>query len=235
MAEPVEPVPEKPPPERARHRRTGATASDAEPPRLAARSVYSRCVGTLKIVLPALAVAIVLLVLAWPSLVPEDSRFRIGLSDLTPEATDELSMVNPLFQGRDNQDRPFSIVAEKARRAPDGKQHITLEQPQADITLADGAWVALSADTGAYDRRAKTLVLRGNVSLFHDQGFEMHTSRAQIDLAEGSARSDSVVEGHGPAGTLSAQGFQVRDQGQTIVFTGNSRLIVRGQDAEDSS
>ncbi len=231
MADPAEPAPEEPAP---RRRRTATATADAKPPRFAARSAYSRFVATMKVVLPALAVAIILLVLAWPRLVPDDSRFRIGLSDLSPGAADTLSMVKPRFRGRDSHDRPFTIVAQKATQLAADSTHITLDRPEADITLADGAWVALTADSGTYRRQAKTLALSGNVSLFHDQGFEMHTTRAQIDLGEGSAHSDSPVEGHGPAGVLSAQGFRVRDQGRTIVFTGESRLVVRGGAGEGS-
>ncbi len=232
MADPAETAPPNSTPER-RGRRSHPD-SETEPPRFAARSTYSRFVATMKVVLPALAVAIILLVLVWPRIVPEDSRFRIGLSELGPGAADNLSMVNPRFQGRDNRDRPFTIVAQKATQVADDTKRITLDRPEADITLADGAWVALTADSGVYHRQDKTLDLRGHVSLFHDQGFEMHTTRVQIDLASAAAHSDSPVEGHGPAGTLNAQGFRVRDQGQTIVLTGKSRLVVRGSDTERS-
>jgi lipopolysaccharide export system protein LptC len=180
----------------------------------------------MKIILPALAVGIVLLVLVWPRIMPDESQFRIGLSDLAPESGDALSMINPRFQGRDSQNRPFSIVAEKATQPADGARAINLAQPKADITLADGAWVALTADSGVYHRDTKTLDLSGHVSLFHDRGFELRTTAAQVDLRTGNARGDAPVEGQGPAGTLSAQGFRLEDGGQTIVFTGRSELTV---------
>lgn len=196
------------------------------PPRFSTRSAYSRFVGAMKIVLPALAVGIVLLVLVWPRVMPDESRFRIGLSDLTPESADTLSMVNPRFQGRDRQDRPFSIVARKATQAAQNADTVKLDQPKADITLADGAWVALTARSGVYHRDTKTLDLNGNISLFHDRGFELRTTEAHIDLRTGNAHGDAPVQGQGPAGTLKAQGFRLENGGETIVFTGRSRLTM---------
>jgi lipopolysaccharide export system protein LptC len=225
MAHPAQ-TPSQPAPRRGAGGRPSDPADATRPPRFSTQSAYSRFVGAMKIVLPALAVGIVLLVLVWPRIVPDDSQFRIGLSDLAPDSADTLSMINPRFQGRDGQNRPFSIVAEKATQAAEGAKQVELTQPKADITLADGAWVALTAAAGVYHRDTKTLDLNGNVSLFHDRGFELRTARAHIDLRTGNARGDAPVQGQGPSGRLTAQGFRLEDGGQTIVFTGDSRLTI---------
>ena len=194
------------------------------PPRLSRRSGYSLFVGAMKVILPALAVGILLLVLVWPSLMPEDTRFRIGLSDLGPEGGGELSMINPRFQGRDKAGRPFSVVAERATQPSEEGGRVELTAPKADITLADGAWLILGARAGTYHREREVVNLRGDVSLFHDRGFEVHTARARLDLAAGEASSDSPVSGHGPAGRLEAEGFRLYDGGRRIVLLGRSRL-----------
>jgi lipopolysaccharide export system protein LptC len=164
---------------------------------------------------------------------PDDSRFRLGLSDLSPSDAGNLSMVNPRFQGRDADDRPFSIVAERATQPTSGASRIDLKAPKADITLKDGAWLALSADDGVYQRKTETLDLAGHVNLFHDRGFELRTEQAHVDLKAGRARSDTAVDGQGPAGHLQAEGFRVLDRGQTIVFTGRSKLTVYADQIED--
>lgn len=205
----------------------------SRPPRLSGRSGYSLFVGTLKVVLPALAVGMMLLVLVWPRLAPDEGGLRIGLSDLNPDGSGDLDMVNPRFQGRDTENRPFSIVAAKATQRAGGTDRIDLEAPKADITLEQGAWMALSANTGVYDRAGERLDLAGNVSLFHDRGFEMHTQTARIDLNAGVARSDAPVAGQGPAGHLEAQGFRLSQDGARIHFLGRSRLTVYPETLED--
>jgi lipopolysaccharide export system protein LptC len=238
MAEPAETDRDTAPsrPARAKRRlgrRRDRVAPEARPPRLSTRSGYSLFVSTMKVVLPALAVAIVLLVLVWPRIMPDDPRFRVGLSDLSPDAAGSLSMIKPRFQGRDNRDRPFSIVADKATQPEDGANRIDLQNPKADITLADQAWLAVTADSGTYRRDRKLLDLRGHVNLFHDQGFQMQTEATHVDLAAGEARGDTPISVQGPAGHLEAEGFRVLDRGETIIFTGRSKLTVYASQFED--
>lgn len=211
-----------------------------QPPRLSVGNGYSFFVGTLKVVLPAVLAAMILLILAWPRIAPEDSGFRMGIDDLGPDDADTLTMVNPRYQGRDEQNRPFTVTAQEAQQARSSPGAVALERPQADITLKDDGWLALEAREGHYQREAQHLSLSRNVSLFHDHGFEMHTEKAEIDLKAGRAESDTAVTGQGPTGTIAAEGFRVEDKGERIFFTGKSRLVFdpdahSGESATDGS
>jgi lipopolysaccharide export system protein LptC len=101
---------------------------------------------------------------------------------------------------------------------------VNLEKLVADMTMSDGAWVAVTADNGVFHRDAGTVDLSGNVTLFHDTGLSFETDAATVDLKNDWARGDQPVEGQNPDGQLAAQGFEVRDNGQTIVFTGRAYL-----------
>ena len=101
---------------------------------------------------------------------------------------------------------------------------VNLQKLVADMTMGDGAWVAVTADNGIYHRDAGTVDLSGNVTLFHDTGLSFETDAATVDLKNDRARGDQPVEGQNPNGQLASQGFEVRDRGQTIVFTGRAWL-----------
>lgn len=202
-----------------------APAAD-QPPRFSGRNGYSRFVGLMKVVLPALAAGLVVLVIAWPQLNINSDRFRLGISHLGFGQPDNLSMVNARFNGIDEKNRPFTITADLATQSSENENLIALELPKADMTLQDGAWLALSARAGQYDQDREQLALNGDVSLFHDNGFEMHTESATIDLAGGVARGEAPVEGQGAPGMIAGEGFEVLDKGQRIIFTGKSRLLI---------
>ncbi len=72
----------------------------------------------------------------------------------------------------------------------------------------------------------EVLHLDGEVDLFHDTGFEMHTPSATVDLKNGTAAGDQPVRGHGPTGALNAAGFRILDGGKRILFTGKARLVL---------
>lgn len=194
-------------------------------PRLSGLNRYSLFVNSMKVFLPALAAALIILVVAWPQLATDESSFQIEIIKNAAEQAKNLAMINAKYDGVDKNGQPFTVTADMATQLADQRTQIELQLPKADMTLDDGTWLALSAKVGNYDREAELLDLRGAVSLFHDRGFEMTTESAQVNLEEGTAQGDQAVEGHGPVGSLRAQGFQVLDRGSRIIFTGQSQMI----------
>ncbi len=198
--------------------------------RLAARRRYthgySRFVQMMKYLLPAVAMVLVALVAVWPHLTTKDNGFRIGFSALKARETGDPSMVNARYVGSDKNDQLFSITADLVRNAMMDAATVELVMPKADITLEDGSWLVLTAETGVFKRAAKTLELAGTVNLFHDSGYEFRTEKVTIDLDNGSALGTEPVEGQGPFGDLSGEGFVLRDKGKTIIFTGKARLFI---------
>ena len=56
-----------------------------------------------------------------------------------------------------------------------------------------------------------------------------HPKKRLRPFAAGTARGDKAVEGQGPFGHISAQGFEILDKGGRIVFSGKARLELRPQ------
>jgi lipopolysaccharide export system protein LptC len=177
-------------------------------------------------VLPLLAAGLIALLAFWSQIRIEEGRFRIGSASIAPTNIDRLSMVNPRFQGVDDQNRPFTVTAAEASQVKGNDDLIDLVHPQADITLANGNWMAVSADSGRYQRSTRQLRLDGKVSLFQDRGYELHVESIAVDFAAGSAVSDSAVMGQGPAGELSGEGLRIVDKGAVIELTGKSRVLL---------
>jgi lipopolysaccharide export system protein LptC len=197
-----------------------------QPPRLSLRNRYSIFVGLMKVVLPALAAALILLVIVWPQFTLNDSRVRLSVSKLAPEQAESLTMLNARYEGLDRNNQAYSVTADMATQSKSDEGLIELQLPKADITLDDGTWLALNARTGYYRRDSERLDLTGAVNLFHDQGFEMRTETAEVDLDKGVAKGDQDVEGQGTFGVVNAEGFRVVDRGGTIFFTGKTRLVL---------
>lgn len=193
---------------------------------------YSRFVGTMKVLLPVGAAILVGLVIIWPYLKPADGRFHIGFSSLVATEAERPNIVNPRLVGTDEKNQPFQITADLAKNFQLRKDFwqdaapVELEMPKADVTLKDGSWLVLTANTGLLVPTTKQLELDGQVNLFHDSGYELRTSHAVIDLDKGTAISKQPVEGQGPFGNINAAGLRMTDKGKNIVFTGKAKLIL---------
>jgi lipopolysaccharide export system protein LptC len=187
---------------------------------------YTRFVGMMKILLPSVAALLMGIVVIWPQISGRDERFRVSFSALSAKEVDALTMLNARFFGTDDRNQPFSVTADSATEASKGALAVELEAPKADLMANDGTWLALGADSGVYSRPSNTLDLIGNVNLYHDKGYELHTSSARADLKLGTAAGDDPVKGQGPFGTLESQGFRLYDRGSRINFLGKAKLVL---------
>lgn len=189
---------------------------------------YSYFVSLLKFLLPAAALTLTGLLLLWPQInpLPVKLGFKTGVS---VEDLENLRMLAPRMIGRDSQSQPYTVTAETATQAAGSSDVTDLVRPKGDIQLDSGAWVALTADTGKYNKQSQLLHLEGNVNVFHDAGYEIQTKTADVDLDKGNAQGDDPVVGQGPDSELQGEGFRLYNKGAKIVVTGKSRVVIHSR------
>jgi lipopolysaccharide export system protein LptC len=186
---------------------------------------HSRRVALLKLALPAIGVSLLLLVMAWPRVAPLFDRFRFAAIDLR-EAR-ELRMINPRYVGTDRDGRPFVITAAIGRQVPQRDDVMSLDQPVAHVQSHSGAKIVVTSDSGVYQTQTQYLDLFGNVIIKHEDGTTFVTSAARLDAANNAAEGSAPVEGHGPRGNITAQGFRIFDNGDITIFTGKSNMLLK--------
>lgn len=195
---------------------------------------YGRGARIAKITLPLLALGLAGLIFAWSQINPVITRFPISETELAPEEIDTITMANARFAGVDAEGRSFNVTADRAIQSVDDDQHIVLQRPKADIMLADGTKIAIRSDTGGLQRDTRILDLFGSVTLVQDGGYEFRTTKARIDLNGRTAAGDAIVEGHGPTGEIRADGFEITDRGERVVFRGRTRVLFRPEPDRDT-
>lgn len=193
--------------------------------RRAAGGGYSKFVVWTKVVLPFLALILVALVIAWPRIQGDDT-FQIGFAQVSLSGETEAGMDNARYVGTDENRQPFSVTADLGRILSETDGVVALELPKADLTLKDGTWLVMTANTGRYFQNESMLALKGGVNLFHDTGYEITTEILDVDLKAGGAKGDTPINGHGPFGELKAQGINLVDKGRVIYFTGPAQVIL---------
>jgi lipopolysaccharide export system protein LptC len=180
-------------------------------------------VGIAKLLLPATALALLVLLVIWPELYRDTDSGRLSYRRLTvlPESG-ELS--DPRYRGVDSGGRPYTITATRARQI--GQNRTDLVEPIADMTTESGAWVMLRASQGVYLPKDGQLDLAGEVTLYREDGMTVSTDTATFDLNEGVGSGAARIHAEGPFGALDAQGFAVVDKGAVMQFTGPGRLLL---------
>ena len=195
--------------------------------------LYGRFVGIAKILLPTIATALIAIVIVWPELSGGNSVFTLVPAKIDRSEAENLRMLNARFTGVDASRRPYTLTADSADQTDAKSADIALVAPKADILLGNGAWVALTATSGNFNRDRQLLELTGNVNLFHDSGYEFRTESAVFDLTAGDATGTEPVEGQGPFGHLKAEGFRIYNRGERVEFTGKSKLTINPEAGKD--
>ena len=101
-----------------------------------------------------------------------------------------------------------------------------LNSPEADFTTGAGAWVAVSASSGKFAREAQQVDLLGNVSFYHDSGYQFQTSAATVDFGEAIAWGTSPVTAKGVWADMEAAGFRISRDENRLEFAGPARLVL---------
>lgn len=192
---------------------------------------YGRFVGFMRILLPTVATALIIVVALWPQLSDQQHRYQITPAKVKDQSNQTLTMVNGVYTGVDEKQRPFTLTADSVKMASAEWSDVAMVGPKADILTQDGSWIAVTAKTGNYDRDAKILDLKGAVNLFHDSGYEFRTEAATVNMNAGNARGNEPVQGQGPFGNLKAQGFIIHNRGERIQFLGRSTLVLHPDQA----
>jgi len=187
----------------------------------------SQAVIWAKRLLPAAALVLLTILVIAPNLRMGAATDRVVYHPHAGSSAAQSSMQNAQYHGVDQRGQPFTLTADEANER--GADDVVLARPEGDITLNSGAWLMLKSDAGTFNQKADTLALRGNVTLYRNDGTIMTAPKAAIDLHDGTANSTDPVAAQGPFGTLNAaKGFKLSGRGTDVVFNGPVSLTLIG-------
>lgn len=204
----------------------GREAELRPPPRRFA-SRYSRFVDLMKFLLPATALVLGALVVLWPQLMGGYGGLIVPM--LVRDAVmvgDAMTMRQPRYSGQTRSAEPYEVVADTAVIDPAQPNRIHLNDLAAGLARQNAADIRLTAASGVYYRAIDKLALKGDIELTTSDGYRFQTERAQVSLARGRVYGDRRVRGSGPAGTLEADRFDIREGGAVLRFEGRVKVTV---------
>lgn len=139
--------------------------------------------------------------------------------------TDGKGIVDVTYSDVDEEGRPFSLSAESVRGGPDSERSLPPTEPDARLSLKDGAELTNEAETGTPDRAA-AVDLEGRVTPTHGLEVSARTSRARVQLQAGIAFGDQPVEGRAAFGAITGKGFLIAARGESIFVDGPAHPLI---------
>lgn len=150
-------------------------------------------------------------------------RNKVALID------ERLSVDNAMYRGRDDQGRPFSLLAGEAVQRSGAEGLVRMRDLVAQLLLTEGP-ARLSAEGGTYDINTETVAVDGAVRLNASDGYAMMARGVSVDLRARTMQGDAGVSGEVPAGTFSADTMRADLAARTLTLEGNARFtMIPGQ------
>jgi lipopolysaccharide export system protein LptC len=203
----------------------GTTPRRARTPPARGRS--SRLVELLRYLLPATALCLIALVVLWPQVIGGAGGLIAPIfANAEIAGTDVMLMSNPRYLGRTRDAEPYELTAASAYVDPKRPNRIHLDRLAAELAPANRRDLNLVALRGMYNRSADKLDLDGDIALTTSDGYRFETQSARIDLQNGLVIGEQPIQGFGPAGTLSADRFEIRDSGEVLRFEGRVKVTL---------
>ena len=188
---------------------------------------YSRFVTVMKRALPITAAALIAVVVIY-SFIPRQSDKLSMTWGQMGHIDNDLAMLKPKLTGADRKGRPFVITADAAIQEGPNVKRVRLKNVQADFTLDRSRWLNANATQGLVDMDKNTLALTGGIAVFSDDGYELHTARADVDLKKGAFVGPSEVTGQGPNGSLRADTFTFNQKTERLELNGHVLMTITG-------
>lgn len=192
---------------------------------------YSRFVSVMKKVLPFGALVLMAAVVAY-SVMPRHNDRMMAMQQSGNLARD-LTMTKSSFTGTDEKGNPFKITAAEVIQDPKSKNtRAELKQIDADMQFENGTWLNATAAHGWIDSETSILKLDGGISVYTDNGYELHTKSATAQIKANILEGFEGVKGHGPTGQFSADRFHFDRVKKQLNLSGHVHMTLYPQKAK---
>lgn len=192
---------------------------------------YTRFVIYSKWFLGVFALGLMGSLIAYPLLTKDRSGIRVSfnsgvITDASKASTPVMS--NPEYHGSGDKGQQYRVNGTRATQATPSL--IVIDQVDGQLVQPDGALTSLTAIRADYHQDEKKILLQGAVNVSNDKGYHFVTEEATVDTHTMDVVGDVPVRGNGPLGNLLASAFEIRENGNRLLFKrgslGQIKLVV---------
>lgn len=192
-----------------------------------AASRHTRAVRTLKIAIPAVAVAIGLATMLASYFNPLRmlDKLPVDISSLSVNGT-KITMEKPHLAGFTKDSRAYEVHAGTAAQDLTRPTIVELTDIRATLETQDKDKFSLNATTGEFDTKAELLTLDKGIVVKTASGYEGFLKDALVEMRKGRIVTDKPVTLKMLQGTLDAQRMEVSDNGNHMLFSGGIAMTL---------
>jgi lipopolysaccharide export system protein LptC len=136
----------------------------------------------------------------------------------TVEMPEQIAGSFARISGFDRENQPYVITSKRGYQDKETADLVHLEDLTGTFQRKSGQSFELLSNTGLYNVKAKEMDLEGNVRIVEKGRFTATMAKAHVELEKKNLVSNVPVVVEMDAGTISANGLQVSNDGNNIKF-----------------
>jgi lipopolysaccharide export system protein LptC len=148
---------------------------------------------------------------------------------------DQVTVTDSTITGLDRQNQPYSISATSAVQDKDKPNFIALEDVSGATNRTNGEVITFSSRNGLYNSDVKTLDLDTDVVVKSAGRFTARMDKAHVIVGQKRLTSDSPVTVELASGTIDANGVEITDDGNNILFLNGVKAHFTNTKSGDST
>ncbi|WP_297322676.1 LPS export ABC transporter periplasmic protein LptC [uncultured Bartonella sp.] len=186
---------------------------------------HSVRVHLLKFLLPIVAI-IIALVFSWFTFFATPSSSDLVVLNGDQGAGGQLTMTDPKLEGYTAANKPYSLKAKKALQDPHNPGMIELQHIVASLPLGERGEATVNAVGAYYDNVNGRLQFDKPFVVKTDDGMVAKLEAADVNLATSQLNTDQPVDIRRGGQHLTANGLQIRENGQVLFFNRGVSLVI---------
>lgn len=140
----------------------------------------------------------------------------------------KLVMSNPQLNGYTKDNRPYSMIAEKAVQDAKNSGSIALEGISAELPVGDDGSAKVEAASGIYDNANGRLQLDKDFTVTTNEGLRAVMRSADVNLKSGQVTTDKPVDIRNGNTHITADSMQIKESGKIVIFDSKVRVVIDG-------
>ena len=181
-----------------------------------------------------LALCLTLGIAAWLGLVDTNDDIRLEITDVSASSNGIVALTGARYRGHTDSGKKFEVIATAATERSENLGDVDLSQPIATIFSDDGSTLNITSQKGTYSQTRSGVALRGNVIVTDTgRGMTMETEMVNANLSSGNFQTTEDVRVTSKTALVLAEGMQVFDGGDLIVFNGKSKMTLHNRSSID--
>lgn len=167
----------------------------------------------------------------WLGLFGTQDEIRLEITDIEIDETGEVELVGAVYRGQTASGEDYEITASQASETRSGA--FDLSSPTAELIRRSGDVVNLQSQTGVYSPDSGDIDLAGDVVMTsQEMGIVMTARSLSANLDRGEMISTEPVRVEKSDGFVVAEGMEVTERGERIIFNGVARLTLHNSAAD---